>query len=132
MMLGWNDDQPARQCHATCVSDGGILNCLGRIFQPLVTLLSRTSMYPFSAIASAIAVYQLNSMVGNECVQYARGVQNAEKDGDIVIGELDRFQKSLINLKGMLAEDEEDKGNTSCLEHLDEVMDGTFVSLRIC
>jgi ethanolamine utilization microcompartment shell protein EutS len=89
-------------------------------------------MYPFSAIASAIAVYQLNSMVGNECVQYARGVQNAEKDGDIVIGELDRFQKSLINLKGMLAEDEEDKGNTSCLEHLDEVMDGTFVSLRIC
>jgi len=70
-------------------------------------------MDPFSAIASAIAVYQLSSMVGNECVQYARGVQNAEKDGDIVIGELVRFKKSLLNLKGMLAEDEEDKGNTS-------------------
>jgi len=73
-------------------------------------------MDPFSTIASAIAVYQLSSMVGNECVQYARGVQNAEKDGDIVIGELDRFKKSLLSIsRGCLQKTRRIRGTLAAL-----------------
>lgn len=89
-------------------------------------------MDPLSIIASSIAIYQLASAVKDQCVRYARGVKNAGRDGDLVIGELDNFQRSLLNFKGMLSEEAQILGHSSRLKYLDEIMNAESISLKMC
>lgn len=89
-------------------------------------------MDPLSAIASVIAVYQLASKVGELCFLYVKGVRGARKESDLVIDEISRFQKSLLTLKRMLADEDHTQGGGDRLKNLKELMDGDSASLEQC
>ena len=93
---------------------------------------SQDPMDPVSAIASIFAIYQLASKIGEICFQYAEGVRNANKDTDYVVDEIVKFQRSLLTLKRMLADEEEVKRGGDRLKHLRELIEGDSASLKHC
>lgn len=89
-------------------------------------------MDPLSAAASVIACYQLASELGCQCLRYARGVRQAQKDGDFVVTQIQMFQLSLHHLQGMLANEAANPNGGSRLKFLHEIMNGTSSSLMLC
>ncbi len=89
-------------------------------------------MDPLSALASVIAVYQLASEVGKIYFNYAQGVRHANRDSDLVLEEISKFQRSLQNLKGMLTDEDEGKGGGDRLKNLRDIMGGGSGSLQDC
>ena len=89
-------------------------------------------MEPLSAAASVIACYQLASEVGCQCLRYVRGVRQAQKDGDLVIAQIQNFQLSLHHLQGMLANEAAFPNGGSRLKFLHEIMNGNSSSLVLC
>lgn len=89
-------------------------------------------MNPLSAIASVIAIYQLASVVGAQYFRYVRGVRQADKDGDLVMAQIEIFQRSLRHLQGMLAEEDRNTKGGSRLKLLAEIIDGDSASLQAC
>ena len=89
-------------------------------------------MEPLSAAASVIACYQLASEVGCQCLRYVRGVRQAQKDGDLVIAQIQTFQLSLHHLQGMLANEAANPHGGNRLKFLHEIMNGNSSSLMLC
>ena len=89
-------------------------------------------MDPISAAASVITCYQLASEVGCQCLRYARGVRQAQKDSDFVIAQIQMFQLSLHRLQGMLASEAANPNGGSRLKSLHEIMNGNSSLLMLC
>lgn len=89
-------------------------------------------MDPISAIASLIAVYQLASSVSGLCFRYGQGVQRADRDADLVINELDTFQKYLRTLKEILDKEDSATDGTHRLRNLNGIINGESAALKLC
>ena len=89
-------------------------------------------MDPLSATASVIACYQLASEIACQCLRYVRGVRQADKDGDLVVAQIQMFQLSLHHLQGMLANEAVSSSGGSRLKFLDEIMNSNSASLLLC
>lgn len=89
-------------------------------------------MDPLSAVASIFAIYQLASKIGEICFLYAEGVRNANKETDYVVDEITKFQRSLLTLKRMLADEDEVKRGGDRLKNLKELIEGDSASLKHC
>lgn len=90
------------------------------------------NMDPLSAAASVIACYQLTSEITCLCLRYVRGVRQAHKDGDLVIAQIQMFQLSLHRLQAMIANEGANPKGRSRLKFLQEIMEGSSVSLLLC
>lgn len=62
-------------------------------------------MDPPSAAASVVACYQMASAVGGLCFRYVKGVQQANRDSDLLLAHIEIFNKSLLNLQRMLTDE---------------------------
>ena len=88
-------------------------------------------MEPVSAIASVIALYQLASEVSGLCFRYGHGVRGADRDADLVINEIDTFQRYLRTLKELQREDEPGD-NANRLQNLSGIINGESAALQMC
>lgn len=89
-------------------------------------------MDPVSAIASVIALYQLASTVSGLCFHYGQGARRADRDADLVINEIDIFQRYLRTLKATLAKEDAATGGVDRLQNLNEVVDGESGPMKMC
>lgn len=89
-------------------------------------------MDPISAVASVIAIYQLASTVSGLCFRYAQGVRGADRDADLVINEIDTFQKYLRTLKDVLVREEAATDGFCRLPNLNEIINGEAAALKLC
>ena len=90
-------------------------------------------MDPVSAVASLVAIYQLASAVSSLCFRYGQGVKGADRDADLVITEIDIFQRYLRNVKEALVdEDISSDGALRRLRKLNEIIHGESAALKIC
>ena len=89
-------------------------------------------MDPLSAAASLIAIYQLASTVSSLCFRYCHGVQGADRDADLIINEIDTFQKYLRTLKEILVKEDAATPGSDRLRNLNEIIDGESAALRMC
>ena len=89
-------------------------------------------MDPLSAVASVIAIYQLASTVSSLCFRYSHGVRGADRDADLVINEIDTFQKYLRTLKEILATEDAATAGLDRIRNLNEIIDGESAALRTC
>ena len=89
-------------------------------------------MDPLSAIASVITIYELASTVSSLCFRYSHGVRGADRDADLVINEIDTFQKYLRTLKEILATEGAATADLDRLQNLNEIIDGESAALRKC
>lgn len=89
-------------------------------------------MDPVSTIASIIAIYQLASTVSGLCFRYGHGVRGADRDADLVINEIDTFQRYLRTLKEVLAKEELATNATDRLRNLEEILTGESAVLKMC
>lgn len=93
---------------------------------------SLVSMDPVSGTASVIAIYQLASTVSGLCFHYSQGVRKADRDADLVINEINIFQRYLQSLKGVLANENLANSSTDRLRSLDEIFVGESAALNLC
>ena len=89
-------------------------------------------MDPISAVASIIAVYQLASTVSSLCFRYGQGVRGADKDADLILTEIDTFQKYLRDLKGILVKEDVATNGLHRLQNLSEIINGESAALKLC
>ena len=89
-------------------------------------------MDPVSATASVIAIYQLASTVSGLCFRYSQGVRQADRDADLVIHEINIFQRYLQSLKGILANENLANYGTDRLRSLEEIIVGESAALNLC
>ena len=89
-------------------------------------------MDPVSATASLIAIYQLASTISGLCFRYGQGVRRADGDADLVINEINTFQRYLRTLKEILAEEDLATGGASRLGTLSEIINGESTALNMC
>ena len=87
---------------------------------------------PLSATASVIACYQLASVVGAQCFRYIRGVQQAERDCDLVIARIETFKNSLHYLQQMLTDEKSHAKEGGRLTPLKGIVNGNSASLKAC
>ena len=81
-------------------------------------------MDPISAVASVIALYQLASEVPKICFNYAQGIRHADQDAERLLDEMSRFERSLLNLKGLLEDESKSQGRNDPLIYLDGILRG--------
>lgn len=89
-------------------------------------------MDPVSAIASLIAIYQLASTTSALCFHYGQGVRRVDRDADLVINEIDTFQRYLRTLKEILAKEDLATDGANRLETLSEIINGESAALNMC
>ena len=89
-------------------------------------------MDPVSAVASVIAIYQLASAISGLCFHYSQGVRRADRDADLVINEIDIFQKYLRSMKEILINEQLATASTDRLRSLDEIINGQSAALNLC
>ena len=89
-------------------------------------------MDPVSAVASVIAIYQLASAISGLCFRYGQGVRQADRDADLVINEIDTFQKYLRTLKDILVNEDVATSGSEPLANLEEIVNGESAALRRC
>lgn len=89
-------------------------------------------MDPVSAVASTIAIYQLASAISGLCFRYGQGVRQADRDADLVINEIDTFQRYLRTLKDILVNEDVATGGSGQLANLKEIINGESAALRRC
>lgn len=89
-------------------------------------------MDPASIIGLVLACYQVASEIGCQCLRYVRGVQQSEKDIDIIFTRMQTFQIFLLHLQQTLADEEEISRDNSRLGLLKETLYGRFTSLPMC
>lgn len=89
-------------------------------------------MDPVSAVASVIAIYQLTSAISGLCFRYGQRVRQADRDADLVINEIDTFQRYLRTLKGILVNEDVATGGSEQLANLDEIINGESAAMRRC
>ena len=90
------------------------------------------SMDPLSAIASVITIYQVASEVSGLCFRYSQGVRQADRDADLLINEIDTFQKYLRKLKDILAKEDVTTAGTDRLRNLNDIISGESKVLKTC
>ena len=88
-------------------------------------------MDPVSAVASIIAIYQLASTVSGLCFQYSQGGRRADRDADLIINEIDMFQRHLRSMKETLSNEIEATDGRSRLRSLDEIISGESAALSL-
>ena len=89
-------------------------------------------MDPISTVGSVIAIYQLAATVSSLCFRYSLGVRGADRDADLVINEIDTFQKYLRTLKEILVNEDVATAGLHRLQNLNEIIDGESAALRTC
>lgn len=89
-------------------------------------------MDPVSAVASVIAVYQLASTISALCFRYGQGVRRADTDADLVINEIETFQRYLRTLKEILEKEESATRDVNRLRNLNEIINGESAALKMC
>lgn len=89
-------------------------------------------MDPVSAVASVIAIYQLASAISGLCFRYGQGVRQADSDADLVINEIDTFQRYLRTLKDTLVNEDVATGGSEQLVNLEEIINGESAAMRRC
>ena len=89
-------------------------------------------MDPVSAIASLIAIYQLASTTSALCFHYGQGVRQANRDADLVINEIDTFQRYLRTLKEILAKEDLATEGANRLGTLSEIVNSESAALNMC
>ena len=70
-------------------------------------------MEPISVVATVTAWYQLASEVPKICFNYTQGIRHADQPAERLLNEMSWFEKSLLNLKGLL--DDESKGRVAMI-----------------
>ena len=82
-----------------------------------------------SVVASVIAIY-LASTVSGLCFYYSQGVRGADQDADLLINEIDMFQRYLRSMKETLSNEIEAPDSTNRLRSLDEIISGESAALN--
>ena len=89
-------------------------------------------MDPISAVASVIALYQLASEVPKICFNYTQGIRHADQDAERLLDEMSCFEKSLLNLKGLLEDESKSQGRNNRPIYLDGILRGEDPLFRKC
>lgn len=89
-------------------------------------------MDPVSAVASVIAIYQLASAIAGLCFRYGQGVRQADRDADLVINEIDTFQRYLRTLKDILVNEDVATGGSEQLANLKEIINSESAAMSRC
>ena len=89
-------------------------------------------MDTISAVASVIALYQLASEVPKICFNYTQGFRRADQYAERLLNEMSWFEKSLLNLKGLLDDESKGQGRNDRPIYLDGILRGEDPLFRKC
>ena len=89
-------------------------------------------MDPLSAFASVAAIFQLASAVSSLCFRYGKALRGADRDADVVINEIDTFQRYLRTLKDVLVDEDLKIDGSGRLQNLDKIINGESAVLKNC
>lgn len=71
-----------------------------------------------------IALYQRAPEIPKICFNYTQGIRHTDQDAERLLNETSRFEKSLLNLKGLLEDESKSHGRDDCLIYLHGILRG--------